>query len=190
MPIRPLLIEVLEEACSLLSRPANEFAWSGWEDAADAFAEIEPLVAQLKSGVMPPSSALSILFAPTGPLQEVGLSSGWGDEFVELANRFDAAMGRDVSCPCSEMEPFQDIGMDANYAEVSLLRCPACGQIWLRYFYENEAFSRSGRWYLGAVSREVTTEDAKAVLESLPEYRYGGSYYEGRTGVTSGLIRL
>ncbi len=190
MPIRSQLIEVLDEACRLLNRPENDFSWSGWEDSADALAEVEPLLAQLSSGVMPAGSALSILFAPTGPLQEVSLSSGWGDKFVELANRFDAAMGRDLSCSCSDMEPFRDLGMDAKYAEVSLLRCPACGQIWLRYFYENEAFSRSGRWYLGAVSRDVTAEDAKAVLEGLPEYRYGGSYYDGLTGVSSGPIMI
>jgi len=29
------------------------------------------------------------LFAPTGPIQEVSLSSGWGQEFLELAERFD-----------------------------------------------------------------------------------------------------
>jgi hypothetical protein len=31
------------------------------------------------------------LFAPTGPIQEVSLSSGWGDMFLELAKRMDAA---------------------------------------------------------------------------------------------------
>ena len=28
----------------------------------------------------------------TGPIQEVALSSGWGDAFLDLADRFDAAM--------------------------------------------------------------------------------------------------
>ncbi|MFF5235251.1 hypothetical protein [Dactylosporangium sp. NPDC000521] len=35
---------------------------------------------------------LSILFAPTGPIQEVAISSGWGDAFLEPADRFDAAV--------------------------------------------------------------------------------------------------
>jgi hypothetical protein len=34
---------------------------------------------------------MAILFLPTGPMQEVSLSSGWGDEFVALADRFDRA---------------------------------------------------------------------------------------------------
>jgi hypothetical protein len=29
-------------------------------------------------------------FAPTGPMQEVALSSGWGEELGALARRFDA----------------------------------------------------------------------------------------------------
>jgi len=33
----------------------------------------------------------AILFLPTGPIQEVSLSSGWGNELVALADRFDRA---------------------------------------------------------------------------------------------------
>jgi hypothetical protein len=36
---------------------------------------------------------LSILFAPTGSIQEVSLSSGWGDEFIYLSMDFDRAEG-------------------------------------------------------------------------------------------------
>ena len=32
---------------------------------------------------------IRVLFAPTGPIQEVSLSSGWGHEFIKLAERFD-----------------------------------------------------------------------------------------------------
>ncbi|HEX8181606.1 MAG TPA: hypothetical protein VF525_18845 [Pyrinomonadaceae bacterium] len=35
---------------------------------------------------------MEVLFAPTGPMQEVSLSSGWGEEFLALAERFDEAM--------------------------------------------------------------------------------------------------
>ena len=84
--------------------------------------------------------------------------------------------------------------MDDNFAEVSLLVCPVCGQRWLRYFYEVEAFTASGRWYLGAITPEqahfVTSRNAKAKLENLGWYFYGGSYYGGRSGKSSGLIFL
>ena len=84
--------------------------------------------------------------------------------------------------------------MDANFAEVSILVCPACGQRWLKYFYELEAFTASGRWYLGAITTEqaasLTAEDAKAALEGLSWYFYGGSYFGGQNGRTAGRIML
>ncbi|HSF81872.1 MAG TPA: hypothetical protein VLA49_11600 [Anaerolineales bacterium] len=88
----------------------------------------------------------------------------------------------------------KELGMDGNFAEISLLTCSLCGQQWLRYFYEVEAFTASGRWYLGAINAEqtlfLTAENAKAVLESLSWYFYGGSYYGGRSGKALGAIYL
>ena len=87
-----------------------------------------------------------------------------------------------------------ELGMDGSFAEVSLLTCARCGQRWLRYFYEMEAFTASGRWYLGAITGEqashLTADNAKAVLEGLGWYIYGGSYYEGKRGRASGRIFL
>jgi hypothetical protein len=34
---------------------------------------------------------IEVLFAPTGPIQEVSMSSGWSREFLRLAERFDEA---------------------------------------------------------------------------------------------------
>ena len=82
--------------------------------------------------------------------------------------------------------------MDAIYAQVTLQVCPECSQAWLRYHYELEAFTASGRWYLGALTAgqvsRLTVENARATLESLSWYFYGGSFYDGRTGRTSGTI--
>lgn len=84
--------------------------------------------------------------------------------------------------------------MDGNFAEISLLVCSVCGQHWLRYFYEIEAFTASGRWYLGTIDRQqashLTAQNAKAVLESLRWYFFGGSYYGGQVGKSSGVIFL
>jgi hypothetical protein len=58
-----------------------------------------------------------------------------------------------------------------RFADVTMQRCRRCGRLWLRYFFEFEAFSNSGRWYRGLVSPElaatVTAENAAAILESL-----------------------
>jgi hypothetical protein len=61
--------------------------------------------------------------------------------------------------------------MDKNFADISVLVCQSCGQHWLRYFYEHEAFTASGRWYLGAITPTqfsiLTTDNAKSLLEGL-----------------------
>ena len=91
MPQVTTLISVLEEARGLLAAADNNFAWSSWRDCNDALDEIDTILSELRSGILPSALTLHVLFAPTGPIQEVSLSSRWGDEYIELAERFDAA---------------------------------------------------------------------------------------------------
>ena len=83
---------VLEQARALLALPDNDFAWSRWENADEALRDIDRFIALLQSGVLPERGDLTILFAPTGAIQEVSLSSGWADAFLALASRFDDAI--------------------------------------------------------------------------------------------------
>jgi len=96
---QPELIEILRETRSFLARPENNFDWSSWKDAPTALRELDGIISRLESGVLPERSAIELLFLPTGPVQEVSLSSGWGEEFLKLARRFDRAVtgvyGRD-----------------------------------------------------------------------------------------------
>ena len=88
-----------------------------------------------------------------------------------------------------------DIGVDetkGRFGNVDLCRCEDCGQLWLHYFVEYEAFSRSGRWYRGLITPEqatiVTPENAVALLASLPWYFYGGSYFDTTGKQGSGQV--
>ena len=83
-----LLISVMQQAREFLSRKDNDFSSSSWEDQDHALTEIDLILTQLQNGLVPD---IGVLFAPTGPIQEVSLSSGWGDEFIELAEYFDRA---------------------------------------------------------------------------------------------------
>lgn len=83
------LIKVLRDAKVLLALPGNEFVWSTWESAVDALREIDGIIEQLQSGKRFNKTRVTVLFAPTGPIQEVSESSGWGAEFLKLAHRFD-----------------------------------------------------------------------------------------------------
>ncbi len=83
------LLAVMTAMRRLVALPDNDFAWSAWRDHQAALADLARAIADLTQGAVPP---LSWLFAPTGPLQDVSLRSGWGAEFLALAARFDAAM--------------------------------------------------------------------------------------------------
>jgi hypothetical protein len=91
---RQQLVEVLREARALLALPGNDFAWSSWEHAPVALAELDRQIADIESGQLPPQLELAVLFAPTGPMQEVSLSSGWAQEFLDVAARFDTVAER------------------------------------------------------------------------------------------------
>lgn len=82
------LISVIRETREHLAREGNDYSWSSWTDQEQALAEIDSILAQLEKGLVP---NIDVLFAPTGPIQEVSLSSGWSREYLELAKRFDEA---------------------------------------------------------------------------------------------------
>jgi len=86
-----LLLDIFYRARDLVALPRNDFAWSSWRDAKHALEEIDAIIEALRRGEAP--TGMAILFAPTGPMQELSLSSGWGNRFLGLAQEFDAALG-------------------------------------------------------------------------------------------------
>lgn len=86
------LLDIFQRARDLVARPDNDFAWSSWRDADHALEEIDGIISRLRAGDTPDRSSMSILFAPTGPMQELSLSSGWGNRFLQLASEFDEAL--------------------------------------------------------------------------------------------------
>jgi hypothetical protein len=99
-------------------------------------------------------------------------------------------MDEDPSCVCAGGEFGGDnferteLGMDDRFGEVSLIRCRRCRRLWLHYYYVQEAFTRSGRWYHGLISAEmegaVSAENALDLLAKLDGYWCGGSYFDGK----------
>ena len=72
------MVEVLRQARAFLARPGNDFVWSQWADAEAALREIDGLIVQVEFGPLPDRTRLSILFAPTGSIQEVSLEQRVG----------------------------------------------------------------------------------------------------------------
>jgi hypothetical protein len=88
-PAASELITVLREARELVARPDNDFTWSSWVDADHAFREIDSLLDSVREHR---AVNASVVFAPTGPMQELAMASGWSDAFLLLADRFDSAV--------------------------------------------------------------------------------------------------
>lgn len=88
---RSLMIEVLAASIELVSLEGNNFLWSSWNDAEAAVQELGEHRRLLESPASPNIDRISVLFAPTGPMQEVSMSSGWGEQFIKLASYFDVA---------------------------------------------------------------------------------------------------
>jgi hypothetical protein len=99
-----------------------------------------------------------------------------------------------LDAPSRDLIFLGKLGSDRAYAEVTVLLCPTCGRTWLRYFFELEAFTASGRWYLAPIEiaqvQALAAEEARAFFAGLDWYFYGGSYYHGKTGTTSGPLLL
>jgi hypothetical protein len=92
------LATVLREVMVYLQRPDADLGWghSPYESPSDLLAEVELLTARLDLAVEVTEDdvlALRLLFAPTGALQEASIATGWGEEFLVLAARADAAVG-------------------------------------------------------------------------------------------------
>lgn len=82
------LLAVLRETRRLLSRPDNRMGWSWWSDVGEALREFDDAV---RAGAW---GRLRGLYAPAGPLQDVSISSGWAEEFLDVSARFDAAVAK------------------------------------------------------------------------------------------------
>jgi hypothetical protein len=83
------LVAILDETLRFLRREGNDFLYSSWHDAEAAEADIQEHVNRIQKGDYSCLFDLQLLYAPTGDIQEVSVRSGWGDEFLALAARFD-----------------------------------------------------------------------------------------------------
>ena len=68
---------------------ATTFSWSSWEDAEAALREVDGLIARIEAGSLPPRLDVAVLFASTGPIQENQPQQRLGQEFLDLAARYD-----------------------------------------------------------------------------------------------------
>lgn len=85
------LVQVVEDVLAIVEAEPQETTWSCWDEPEEMVADLRNHVELLRRGDVSQVLELKRLFAPTGSLQEVAISSGWGERYLGLAARFDAA---------------------------------------------------------------------------------------------------
>ena len=82
-------IAVLKVIRNIVDSPDIDLCWSKYDDLAELLKEIDFYIEQLGKHDGSILKDLSLFFAPTGSLQEISISNGWGEKFIELSMVFD-----------------------------------------------------------------------------------------------------
>lgn len=90
------LADVIEDVLWLLEAHDQDVTWTAtWDTAEEMIADLRDHLSKVRLGDFSRLDQLKFLFLPTGPLQEVSVSSGWAEEYLTLAAR----CGRAVALP-------------------------------------------------------------------------------------------
>ena len=96
-----------------------------------------------------------------------------------------------------QYQEIQLIGVDqtnGRYGDVTLKQCKRCDRYWLHYHVEYEAFTGSGRYFLGLIAPETAStlspDAAVDYLNRLEWHLYGGSYFGGAKGRSTGRVSV
>ena len=189
----------------------TDVTWSSYDSVAGLQAEIDKDLIELINGNLDKLNTFKNHFGPTDTFQEIALSNGWGEEFIKLAESYDLlyekiknkqTAGELVEletqfkqhCSCLD-NPLQNkpdiifqeiyIGCDetnGRFGDLTARICPDCKFIWLLYSVQYEAFTKSGRWYIGRIIeknyKSIKPEDSVKLLEQSNPCYFGGSYFE------------
>jgi len=78
----------------LLSLPSVDVCRSSYDSADEAIAELELLETGVINQDENAISRLLFLLLPTSDLQEISISSGWGTEFLNIAEVLEKELGK------------------------------------------------------------------------------------------------
>ena len=69
--------------------PDTDMIFTRYENVKDYTNYLEQLLIKIKTGDIEALYKLKLEFAPTGNLQELSISNGWGKAFLKIAEDFD-----------------------------------------------------------------------------------------------------
>ena len=101
-----VLIKILEIVKKLILEPRTDISWSTFDSKDELIFEIDTHIQKLKLEDFSKVKDLILLFAPTSDFQEISLSSGWSNHYLNISERFDIAI-RNL-CEKFQLKPFFD----------------------------------------------------------------------------------
>ena len=87
------LIKILLEVKEIINSPHTILDWSKYNSVEELIQEIDSFIERLGFQDYSVIKELTILFAPTGSLQEISIDSGLSEKYLEIANKVDELIG-------------------------------------------------------------------------------------------------
>ncbi|MZQ84915.1 hypothetical protein GQF01_22650 [Paenibacillus sp. 5J-6] len=86
---KQLLTSLLLQVRDQVDSPTTDISWSKYDSLEELLQFLDILIKKVKESEEDSINSiiedLKLLFAPTGSLQEISISSGWTKEFLELS---------------------------------------------------------------------------------------------------------
>ena len=83
------LIKLLNEIIELVSTRDTNLIWSTIDTKEELILKLENYIQRFQNNNFSSIEQLIGFFLPTGDLQEIALSSGWGEEYLAISKKFD-----------------------------------------------------------------------------------------------------
>jgi len=87
-----VILEQILRLKHLISQPDTDVLWSSYNSADEVIKKLESIEAGIKSRDISALDKIHFMLLPTGDLQEISISSGWGHEFLKIAETVDNAL--------------------------------------------------------------------------------------------------
>ena len=84
----------ISELKDFLSLPSVDVCWTKYDSADEVINELELIEAGILNQDNNAINQLRFLLSPTSALQEISISSGWGDEFISIAKIIENALDK------------------------------------------------------------------------------------------------
>ncbi|MHA1989025.1 MAG: hypothetical protein ACW98D_20585 [Promethearchaeota archaeon] len=83
------LIRLLNEIIEIVNTRDTKMVWSTIDTKEELLLELENHIQRFQNNDFSSIEQLIGLFLPTGDLQEIAISSGWGEEYLSISKKFD-----------------------------------------------------------------------------------------------------